>query len=295
MCAFRDSGLGNSLVGPFEAIEEGTASSLASFHNKTHTANNIVFAVAGPVQHEQALEVAAGHFSAIQPHSASSVTEKPYFCGAELLYRNDEMGPTAYVSIGWEAPPARGSDAVTFMLMASLIGKYKKNVGLVPGTISGNRTINAIANKMQVGCAEEFECFYKGYKDTGIFGFYAACDEVAVEHCVGELMFHVALLSHSVTDEEVERAKRELKLELFGGSDSSAATCEEVGTQVLKYGRGLPPAEMLLRIDAIDAQEIQRVAWTHLHNREISVTGLGPLHGMPQYFDLRRKTHMHRY
>merc|ERR1711881_470597 len=99
---------------------------------------------------------------------------------------------------------------------------------------------------------DEFEGFYKGYKDTGIFGFYAACDEVAVEYCVGELMFHVNLMSHSVTDEEVERAKRELKVELFSGSDDLDVTpqsfrdCDEVGTQVLKYGRGLPPAEMLL-------------------------------------------------
>eukprot|EP00812_Abedinium_dasypus_P009462 NODE_314_length_1677_cov_339.498767.p1 GENE.NODE_314_length_1677_cov_339.498767~~NODE_314_length_1677_cov_339.498767.p1 ORF type:complete len:494 (-),score=148.43 NODE_314_length_1677_cov_339.498767:178-1659(-) len=295
MCAYRDSGLGNSLVGPFENMEQDAVVNTMAYHEQTHAADNLVFAVAGQVTHEEARTIASNTLGDVARHSQGPAAEKPYFCGAELIYRNDEMGPTAYMSVGWEAAPARGSDAVAFMIMASLIGKYKKNTGLVPGTVSGNRTINAIANKMGVGCADEFEGFYKGYKDTGIFGFYAACDEVAVEHCIGELMFHVNLMSHSVTDEEVERAKRELKIELFGGCDSSATTCGEVGTQVLKYGRGLPTAEMLLRIDAIDAQEIQRVAWTHLNDREISVTGLGPLHGLPPYFDLRRATHMHRY
>merc|ERR1712232_708144 len=106
---------------------------------------------------------------------------KPYFCGAELIYRNDEMGPTAYISVGWESVPWKSPDAVTFMVMAKIIGSYKKNTGLVPGTISGNRVVNAVANKMQVGCADEFEAFNIFYKDTGMFGFYVVCDEVAVE------------------------------------------------------------------------------------------------------------------
>merc|ERR1711957_124777 len=100
---------------------------------------------------------------------AAPGSNRPYFCGAELIYRNDEMGPTAYVSVGWESVPWKSADAVTFMVMAQVIGSYKKNTGLVPGTISGSRTINAIANKMGVGCADEFHGFQKFYKDTGMF------------------------------------------------------------------------------------------------------------------------------
>merc|ERR1719238_310517 len=146
------------------------------------------------------------------------------------------MGPIAYVTVGWEGVPYRSADAVTFMLMKAIIGNYKKGQGLTPGNISGNRTINSIANKMGVGCADEFEAFNCFYKDTGMFGWYAACNEVAVEHCLGELMFGVNLLAFSVTDEEVARGKRELKLALFGGSGSSAEACAEVGQQVLAYG-----------------------------------------------------------
>merc|ERR1712190_137002 len=210
-------------------------------------------------------------------------TTKPYFCGVELLYRNDEMGPTAYIAVGWEGVPWKSPDAVTFMVMASIIGSYKKNTGLVPGNISGNRVINAVANKMQVGCADEFECFNYFYRDTGMFGFYIACDEVAVEHAIGELMFGCNLLSFSVTDEEVERGKRELKASLFGGSGSSSDQCAELGKHMLAYGRSISPAEMILCIDAIDAEEVKRVAWQYLNDNEVATTALGPLHGMPQY------------
>jgi len=295
LCAFRDTSLGLSAIGPFDGIEGLTSSHLKSYVSANYTAEKMVLVATGAVKHADVVKAAEASLGGMVTGSPAPYGSKPYFCGAELLYRNDEMGGTAYLSVGYESVPARSGDAVTFMVMQHIIGSYKKNAGLVPGNISGNRTINGVANKMGVGCADEFEAFNCFYKDTGMFGFYAACDEVAVEHCIGELQFGINLLAFSVTDEEVERGKRELKKALFGGSGSAEASCTDVGRQVLAYGREVPAAEMVLRIDAIDAEEVKRVAWQYLNDSEIAVTALGPLHGMPTYYDLRRGTLMHRY
>jgi len=294
-CAYRDCSLGFSAIGPYDALGDLTTAHLQNFVDANYTAENMVFAASGPIKHEELVKLAEAHLGGIKAGPPRAFEGKPYFTGSDLTYRNDEMGPTAYLSVGWEGVPYRSPDAVTFMLMQHIIGSYKKNEGLTPGNISGNRTINNVANKMGVGCADEFESFNIFYKDTGMFGWYAVCDEVAVEHCQGELMFGVNMLAFSVTDEEVERGKRDLKNALFGGPDSTEAKCSELGSQVLAYGRGLPHAEMALRIDAIDAEEVHRVAFQYLNDAEIAVTGLGPLHGMPHYMDMRRATTMHRY
>jgi len=295
MCAFRDTALGFSAVGPFDGIDSLSSDHLVSFLSTNYTGSNMVFAAVGPMQHEAVVKLASAALGSVPPSVLVPGWQRPYFCGAELLYRNDEMGPTAYISAGWEGVPWKSPDAVTFMVMQAIIGSYKKGTGLVPGTISGNRVINAVANKMNVGCADEFEAFNLFYKDTGIFGFHIACDEVAVEHAVGELMFGANCLSFSVTDEEVERGKRELKNRLFGTSGSAFDHCDDLGTQVLAYGRFVPPAEMILRINAVDAEEVKRVAYKYLNDNEIAVTALGPLHGMPQYYVLRQMTNMTRY
>jgi len=294
-CAFRDYSLGFSTCGPFDGIENLTQAHLKQYIDSNYTAEKMVIAASGGIKHGEVVKLAEKAFGSVKAGPPIVGTTKPYFCGAELLYRNDEMGPTAYISVAWEAVPWKSPDAVTFMVMQSIIGSYKKNSGLVPGSISGNRVINSVANKMGVGCADQFECFMNFYKDTGLFGFYIECDEVAVEHAVGELMFGCNLLSFSVTDEEVERAKRELKATLVNGSGSTMESCNEMGTQVLAYGRGLPPAEMMLRIDAVDAEEVKRVAYKYLNDQEIAITGLGPLHGMPQFYSMRQKTAMVRY
>merc|ERR1712060_700506 len=286
---------GFSTIGPFDGIDTLSSDHLKSYVDTNYTADKMVVTAVGAVSHQAVVELASAAFGGVKSGPPPVFEERPYFCGAELIYRNDEMGPTAYITVGWEGVPWKSPDAVTFMLMASIIGSYKKNVGLVPGTISGNRVINAVANKMNVGCADEFEMFNHFYKDTGLFGFYIACDEIAVEHAIGELMFGCNMLSFSVTDEAVERGKRELKNALFSGSGSTSEACAELGKSILAYGRGISPAEMILRIDAIDAEEVKRVAWKYLNDGEISTTALGPLHGMPQFYDLRRMTNTHRY
>ena len=92
------------------------------------------------------------------------------------------------------------ADVVAFMLMQSIIGSYRKHdEGLVPGKLSANNTIRNIATKMQTGCAEMFSAFNTCYRDTGLFGFYAQCDEVAIEHCVLDLMHGITALSYSVS------------------------------------------------------------------------------------------------
>jgi len=295
LCAYRDCSLGLSAIGPYEGIENLTSSHLSSYVNSNYTADKMVLVASGPVKHADLVKQAEAAFGGVKSGQPAAGEEAPYFCGAELIYRNDEMGPTAYVSVGYKSVPCRSGDSVTFMVMQHIIGSYKKDAGLVPGNISGNRTINAVANKMYVGCADEFEAFNCFYKDTGMFGFYAACDEVAVEHCIGELQFGINLLAFSVTEEEVARGKRELKAALFGGSGSADETTANVGKQILAYGREVSAAEMCLRIDAIDAEEVKRVAWQYTNDTDIAVTALGPLHGIPTYVELRRGTGMHRY
>eukprot|EP00435_Cladocopium_sp_Y103_P063654 s91_g25.t1 len=300
-CAFRDYSLGFSTVGPFENIDNLSQEHLKKHVESNFTADKMVLAASGDsrsdgaVKHADLVKLAEKAFGGVKAGAPKVYSTKPYFCGAQLLYRNDEMGPLAYIATAWEAVPYKSPDAVSFMVMQAIIGKYKKNVGLVPGNISGNRCVNAVANKMGVGCAEEYEAFMQFYKDTGLFGFYIVCDEVAVEHAIGELMFNINLLSFSVTDEEVERAKRELKATLVNGSGSTQESCNQVGKEVLTYGRGVPPAEMMLRIEAVDAEEVKRVAYKYLNDQEISVTALGPLHGMPELYILRQATQMVRY
>merc|ERR1712187_907181 len=150
------------------------------------------------------------------------------------------------------------------MVIQSILGSYKRGEGLVSPNLSASRLTNSLANNMGEQVAESYATFNTCYKDTGLFGFYAQCDESAVDLCIDELLFGVNRLAHSVTEEEVERGKRQLKTTLFGSLDSTTAIAEDIGRQLLVYGRRIPIAEFLLRLDAISVADVKRVAQKHL-------------------------------
>lgn len=164
--------------------------------------------------------------------------EKPYFCGSELiqryvvflivisfvcccyntwrvlcLFRTDDVAHVGHVALAYEGVSWTDPAQPVFMVMQSIIGSYDRmNEGLVPGKISANRTINNVANKEHVGCAETFNAFTTCYKDTGLFGFYGVAPRNALFHLIEEVMFTVCTFAHSVTEEEVQIAKQNLKV-----------------------------------------------------------------------------------
>jgi len=297
LTAFHENPLGYTILGPVENIQSITQQQLRDYVKRNYTADRMVLAAAGPIDHGELARLAEDMFGEFKPPAAPAMpVPKPKFCTAELLYHSEEeAGGTAHFAVGYEGVPWTDPDSLTFMIMQSIIGSYKRGDGLVPPKLSGNRLTNSMASNLEPGHAESFSGFNTCYKDTGLFGFYAQCDEQGVRKCVDELMFGVGSLTHSVTDEEVERGKRQLKTTLFGSLDSTTAIAEDIGRQLLVYGRRMPATELLARLDAIDAVEVRRVARAHLHDAEIAITALGPIQELPPVGELRKRTVSYRW
>jgi processing peptidase subunit beta len=293
---FRDSTLGNPVLGTKDDVATITTATVKEFLAANYTSNRMVLAVAGPVDHDEVVKAAEAAFGKLKPKELPIVAAQPYFLSAEMTYRNDEMGPLAYLSLGYEGVPLVSSDSVAFDLMAQIKGTYdSKLVTIVPPQISGNRLTYEVSNKMQVGCANYYTFFNKQFTDTGLFGWFAIADELAVEHCVGEMIFGVNGLSSYVTEEEISRAKKELKVATVAASSSNAGAAGKIAKSVLSFGRHMTPCEYNLRVDQIDSEDIKRVAYKYLHDAEISMASLGPLHGLPDHYHIRRNTAMWRY
>mmetsp|Transcript_97157 Transcript_97157/g.173063 ORF Transcript_97157/g.173063 Transcript_97157/m.173063 type:complete len:464 (-) Transcript_97157:105-1496(-) len=289
LTAFHDSPLGYTILGPVENIQSISQEQLRDYIQTNYLAHRIVVAAAGPVDHLKLTQYADELFSSFRTGEETRSEVKPNFYGSELLYSSHEDGNLAHFAVGWQGVPWTHPDSLAFMVMQSIIGNYKKNEGLVPARLSSNRLTNSIANNVGPG-ADSLAAFNTSYKDTGLFGFYGQSDEATLDSYLDELLFSVSSLAFTATDEEVERGKRQLKTTLFGSLDSTTAIAEDIGRQLLVYGRRIPVAELLIRLDAVTTEQVKRVAKEHLFDRDIAVTALGPLDRMPPLTELRRRT-----
>lgn len=96
-------------------------------------------------------------------------------------------------------------------------------------------------------------------------------------------------------DSEVERAKNRLKASLLMSLDGTTAVAEDIGRQLLTYGRRLTPAEVFLRIDAVTTADVMRVASDHCEDTEPAVAAIGCLAGFPDYNFIREWTYWRRW
>jgi processing peptidase subunit beta len=74
-----------------------------------------------------------------------------------------------------------------------------------------------------------------------------------------------------------------------------AGLAEDIGRNLLVYGRRMPKAELFARIDAVDASTIKAVARRFILDQDIAVAAMGDTQELPDYNWLRRRTYWLRY
>lgn len=290
--AFPDSGLGRTILGPTENILKITRDDLESYIKTHYSGPRVVVAGAGAVDHEQLVSLADTHLGSLPKEAPANTTvpdDRAIFRGADIRTRDDTM-PLAHVALSVEGAEWTSPYAFPLMVMQTMLGSWDRTVGA-----GGNMSSRLCQNVGQKDLAHSLTAFNTCYKDTGLFGVYA----IAEPHKLNDLMYHtlhcMVSMCHHTSEEDVARARTQLKSQLLMQLDGSSAVCDEIGRQMIIYGRRLTPAELFARIDAVDATAVKGAAELFINDRDVAVSAIGPIHELPDYNWLRRRTHWHRF
>merc|ERR1712166_773067 len=91
--------------------------------------------------------------------------------------------------------------------------------------------------------------FNTTYSQTGLFGVYGVADHTTVENFLYIQMNELVRMCHKLSPFEIERAKAQLETTMaMQLGEGSSAVCEDIGRQVLTYGRRVPTEEMFLAL-----------------------------------------------
>jgi processing peptidase subunit beta len=287
--AYRGTMLGKTILGPAENVKSITRDQIVDYVSTFYIGPRMVIAGAGAIDHQQLVDLSSKYFGNVPSTGKRPIVMQPAaYTGSDIRERDDSMDLAhiayAFPTAGWNDP-----DNFPLIVMQSLLGNWD---GKQPGAQYHNsRMIHAI---LAEGSATSVTTFNTQYSDTGLFGVYAVAPPVGQEPLMFEITRALTSLYYNCDPNQLAAAKRQAKM-LMLAPDGSNAVCEDIGRQVLLYGRRMHPTEVAARIDAVDEAAVRNCASRYFYDRDHALAAVGPIWELPDYDWIRRKSYWLRY
>jgi len=256
--------LGRAIIGSPEVIGGVAAGDLAAFHAGHYRPGNVVIAAAGSVDHDALVELARAADPGADgggPGVAGAV-DPPGEQPARVRFVHK---PTEQVHLCLGGPGIDRHDERRFALRV---------LDTIVGGTSSSRLFQQVREER--GLAYSVHSFHATFAHTGEVGLYLGTrpDNVAPAlQVVGDEL--ARLLDGGVTPDELARAREHVKGRLVLGLESTMARMSRLGVSLLGDVPLLELDELLERVEAVDADEVDALARTLLDPARLSAAGIG--------------------
>jgi predicted Zn-dependent peptidase len=119
-----------------------------------------------------------------------------------------------------------------------------------------------------------------------LFGVFAGCGEDDVVELVPVMCDQILEMTKSVSEQELKRAKAQLKASILMSLESTSSRCEVLARQIAIHGRPIPVDEMVVKVEAISQTDVVNIA-KRLFGTVPTVTALGPVGKIADYASIR--------
>jgi len=259
--AFPEQPIGRPITGTVESVQSFGAHDLHAFRVAHYAGDSMVIAAAGAVSHRELLEQAERVFEAL-PGRGSPEPEAARYCGG--MRHASQNFEQSHLLLAFEGPAYGSEDFYEAQLLSAVLG----------GGMSSRLFQEARECR---GLCYSIYSFCWGLSDTGLFGVHSATGPGQISELLDviEAALHRAGEAEAA-DDEIGRAKAQLKASLAMSLESSGARADQLARQTLAFGRPLEIAEIISKVDAVTSSGILSVAERLFGRTPICLSSIGP-------------------
>jgi predicted Zn-dependent peptidase len=258
--AFPAQALGRPVLGTADIIRNVPRTAVIDYQRRHYGASTMVVAAAGRVDHDRLVALVERAFGPLSAAAENAHDPAQYRGGAD---RRDSDLEQVHVVLGYPGVAFADPDYYTASILSTLLG----------GGMS-SRLFQEVRERR--GLCYTISSFASSYLDGGIFGVYAGTGQREIAELMPVLAEELAKVGTPPPDDEVRRARAQIKAGLLMSLESTNARSDALATQLLIWGRPIPVEEIAQRIDAVGAEDIARVA-RRLLSGPLTLAAMGPL------------------
>ncbi|WP_029060208.1 M16 family metallopeptidase [Stappia stellulata] len=244
--AWARQAIGRPILGTRETVMSFTPDDLRTYLADHYRADNMVLAAAGAVDHDALVELARDRFSGLSSKASPDLAPAHYTGGTGRIER-DLM--EVQLVLGFEGQPYKAPDYYAVQVLASVMG----------GGMS-SRLFQEIRERL--GLCYAIYSFHWAFRDTGVFAIHAATGEEDVAKLFPALMEELAGAAAGIAQDDLDRAKAQIRAGLMMSLESPAARAGQIARQLMIHDHVMSLEEIQKRIDKVTLDCLKRVAAT---------------------------------
>jgi predicted Zn-dependent peptidase len=263
---WKDHPLGKPILGTRDTVKRFDRAMMECYYRDAYSPANLVITAAGNLTHKRLADLAGDYFSDLKPRSPMPAERAPQ-THARIALRNKKSLEQVHVCLGVPSYPVPHEDRFTCYVMNTLLG----------GGMS-SRLFQNIRERQGLAYAVFSEL--NPYRDTGCLSVYAGTSIESVRQVIESILREFQQLKQErITEEELRRAKDHLKGSLMLSLESTSSRMSNLARQEMYFHRFFTLDELVESIEAVTADDVQRIAQTFFDQKHIGLTVLGNLDG----------------
>lgn len=267
--ALPNQALGRSILGSPENVSSLNRDHLFDFMSRRYSPKNMVFSASGKVEHQRVVDMVSEKFDSLPAHEEHAIEPLKYEGGSRIENRKLEQ---VHVIMGLPTVSYTDDSFYDLQVFNTLLG----------GGMS-SRLFQEIREKR--GLVYSVYSFSSHYVDGGLFSIYAGTGANDVGELMPVMCDELVRATEDVTEEEVTRARAQLKASVVMAMESNSGRCETLARQIQIFGKPQTMEEIVAKIDGVNLESVRRSGKALLDGKP-TITALGPVDQMPAYDDL---------
>jgi len=264
---WKDHPLGRPILGTKETVRQLRQAKLFDYYRTCFSPDNLLIAAAGNLEHGRLVELVQRWFEGMKP-VPNGHKDLPPATHARIVLRNKKQLEQVQICLGLPAQSLMSEERYAWSVLNTVVG----------GGMS-SRLFQNIRERQ--GLAYAVFSDLNPYRDAGLFGVYAGTSAKTVRQVVDSILKELRdLRQNPVPAEELRRAKDNLKGSLMLGLESTGARMSNLARQQIYFGRFIGLNEMLERIEAVGAEDVQQITSQAFDPSRMALTVLGNLNGL---------------